>query len=158
MAEPDWPSFHELAIYALYPLTPHGEIDPFAYIGRHYIPGNHLDLRAVYFDDPRKFAHVDREGILSVSQKGAPGRVDLALPLERLDEALISESYAEAVNSWKSFFIEPTPCAQCEAWRICMGTFSGFDNSECSKILTEVLEGIERAQAAGMVMKTWQHS
>jgi hypothetical protein len=141
--DPDWESLQELAVYASYPAVPHGDIDPFAYIARHYDPTTTIDVRAVYFDTPSKFLHVDINGYLSVSRRGMSEKLGLDMRVEHMGSVQNSDAYIQAVNDWKSFFEKPTVCAACEAWRVCMGAFSRPSGNGCKRLFEEVLQAAE---------------
>jgi len=47
-------------------------------------------------------------------------------------------------RDWQRFFYEPTDCAACEGWRICMGKYAALeDKSGCQSFMVEFLNTIE---------------
>jgi hypothetical protein len=151
----DWPALKDLAVYALYSTVPHGDIDPFSYIAEQH-DGNE-PIRATYFDDPSKFLHVDENARLSLSPNESVSGLDV--PLERCDIVRDLDAYRDTVNAWKStFFIQHTPCGQCEAWSVCRGAFAASScKTGCRDVFREVLEGAEHIhRLRNGVKRTWR--
>jgi len=52
--------------------------------------------------------------------------------------------FDEPLVAWQRFFYEPTPCAACAGWRICLGKYAALkDKSGCSAFSTELLNLID---------------
>jgi hypothetical protein len=52
--------------------------------------------------------------------------------------------FNDAKNSWQRFFYEPTACAACAGWRICLGKYATLkDKSGCQHFTNEWLNLIE---------------
>jgi len=65
-----------------------------------------------------------------------------------MDETFSTENRREATGyhrvHWQRFFYEPTPCAACEGWRICLGKYEKLkDKSRCQKFMAEWLNVVE---------------
>jgi len=65
--ETDWEALADLATHALLGLVKHASLQPFEYVAAHYDPQQRTDFGAVYFDDPRAFLHLDRQGSVQVN-------------------------------------------------------------------------------------------
>jgi hypothetical protein len=143
-SEFDWNALKELAVFSMFPRKPHGDIDPFTFIGEHFEGNAVINFKTVYFDDPSRFLHVDEEGRLSLSPKDQKTGKYLNVQLEQYHLVLEQEEYKKSLQSWKSFFIERTKCGQCEAWLVCNGFFTkNHAGSGCLEVFREVLEGAE---------------
>lgn len=154
----DWDALKDLAVYALYPPQPHGEIDPFAYVARRGDEHGFVDPRGVYFDDPSQYVHVDEEGRLSLCAADQRARVFLDEPIEEQAQVRESAAYQDAMDAWKGVFVEPNPCARCEGWRVCQGLFAPTDGQpRCQDVFREVLEGAEHTlERQKAVKQTWR--
>jgi len=51
---------------------------------------------------------------------------------------------SQRTQNWQRFFYEPTQCAACAGWRICMGKYAQLENkTNCQNFTTEWLYTIE---------------
>ena len=111
----DWERLTDLMYYALCGKAPHSPIEPFQYVYDMYDRNRLVDYGRVFFDEP----------------------VCFSTEIQRGDTEFHREN-------WQRFFYEPTPCAACEGWRICMGKYENLkDKSGCRKFTTEWLNVIE---------------
>lgn len=154
--EIDWDALKELVTYSIYNAAPHADIDPFSYIARNCDGRGLTDFRAVYFDDPTRFLHVDAQGRLSLTRADQQNGVFLDIPIEDHCSVRESEVFGSLIDSWKAYFVERTPCSSCDGWRVCMGAFS-VHGGKCSGVFTEVLEGVEQMRKVrGNGKAVWQ--
>ena len=153
----DWEALCELAVYSCYNAAPHGDIDPFSFIARrydlHHLP---LDPRAVWFEAPGKFVEADETGALSAPRFDG-GLEPFPLAIEELGSEAVEIALNEARSSWREFFITPHPCQACEGFRVCLGLFAAEAGEGCRGLMTEALEGAERAAAPRVApVEPWQ--
>jgi len=74
------------------------------------------------------------------------------------DEIFSTEKHGEGTenhrDNWQRFFYEPTDCAACEGWRICLGKYAALeDKSGCSTFSTELLNLIESIKYKPLTIK-----
>ena len=93
----DWKRLTDLMYYALCEKVPHAPIEPFQFVYEMYDGRTLVDYGRVFFDDPVCFSTEFHRG----------------------------DTEKHRVN-WQRFFYEPSPCAACAGWRICLGKFENF--------------------------------
>jgi hypothetical protein len=109
--------------YAILGVIPHAPIEPFSYIAAHYDPSTHTEWSSIYFEDPKRFLHLNAAG------RAAPTNEAL------LQEDFLPESLEEItgdgfalpagkLDSWRELFLQNHPCVVCKAWKVCRGRFS----------------------------------
>ena len=153
----DWEALRELAVYAVYNAAPHGDIDPFTFLGRRYnIHQQPLDPRAAWFAAPGKFLWADESGALS-SPRFDGGLEPFPLPIEELGSGAAELALDELRCGWREFFIAPHSCQECEGFRVCLGLFAAEAGPGCRGLMAEALEGAERAAEARQArVEPWQ--
>jgi hypothetical protein len=136
----DWEALADLMTYALCARAPHAPIDPFDYIARKYDARMHLKWGAVYLDDADRYFHLDKEKNVALSAKEALagqfiGRLD---EIERAEP----EEIVQRANAWSRNFTGISPCATCEGFKICMGSFRPEDGKTegCKAFFSETIE------------------
>ena len=136
----DWEALADLMTYALCARAPHAPIDPFDYIARKYDARMHLKWGAVYLDDADRYFHLDKEKNVALSAKEALagqfiGRLD---EIERAEP----EEIVQRANAWSRNFTGNNPCATCEGFKICMGSFRPEDGKTegCKAFFSETIE------------------
>lgn len=155
--EVDWELLTDLMTYALLGLVPHASIEPFQELATRYDPQRRTDYAAIYFDDPRRYLHLDREGRVALSRADLRGgRFVLQRP-EEIDTIDEQPAYRAQLEAWREVFLQPDGCACCPGWRVCLGKFpaaaasaaSAGSDAPCRAFFTEVLDVVEqhRAQA-----------
>lgn len=138
----DWESLTELMTYAVLEQAPHAPIEPFAFIASRYDPFSHLDWGSVYFDDPRRYLHVDRKGRVALSHAELTKRRFVA---EGISEIAVPEDFApvrERIQAWRQLFVDNHPCASCGGFKPCMGRFAAHVRRDkgCSAFFLEMME------------------
>ncbi|MBN2213041.1 MAG: hypothetical protein JW723_02250 [Bacteroidales bacterium] len=141
----NWEELTDLMTYALLNVVNHREILPFSYVTRYYHPQNRTDYGAVYFDDASRYIHLTGEGMLALSRKQMNSVNGILLELDKLDRITQEKAYKEYLYRWQEFFLEPTPCACCKGWRICLGKYADTikDNPGCRDFFSEFLEAVD---------------
>ena len=132
----DWEKLTDLIYYALCSKVPHAPIEPFQYVYDTYNRNRPVNYGTVFFDNPERFEYVT-EG----TKQKAEGRKQKT---ENRGNSCDCPIDAKHNNFWQKFFYEPTPCAACAGWRICMGKYAGLeDKSGCRNFTLELLNMIE---------------
>ncbi len=146
----DWNRFSDLATYALLGLAPSGPIEPFAYLAQHYTPLQRIDFRGVWFDDPTRFVHMDRDGRFACSAAELESGRLVGMTPDELDGLDGSDVYRDRLESWRLAFLEKDGCASCPGWRICLGAFAATSRAEpgCRAAMADLMDVIERRQAS----------
>lgn len=145
----DWEYLADLATYALLGRAPHAAIEPFSFIAAHYRAGQNLDWGRVFFDDPRHFLHLDRQGRVALSPAALAEQRFVAASLGEIEAPVAFPPIRERTRSWRHYFADRHPCAFCAGWRICLGKFSaGLDeNAGCAEFFTELLDLVRQYRA-----------
>jgi radical SAM protein with 4Fe4S-binding SPASM domain len=146
----------DLAAYALLGLVQHASIEPFEYIAANYVPQGRTDFRAVYFDDPETYLHVDAQGRVALTRDELGAGVFIADSVGALTETAREAALAERRNEWRRAFIERDRCASCQAWRICMGNGDKV-GAGCSGFFVELMDIVDRRRAStGRSRQVWR--
>jgi len=138
----DWEGLTDLMTYALLGQGPHASMEPFVFIASNYDPTSYLEWGSIYFDDPRRFLHLDADGRVALS------------PAELRQQRFVAQSLAEIgtpsqfpviqqrAQAWRDFFLNNHPCASCGGWKICLGKFARErkKNGGCRAFFQEMLE------------------
>lgn len=141
----DWEQLADLMIYALLNKKNHAEIHPFNYVCKNYKPQIRLDFDSVYFNDPVRFLHVNDHGKVFPKKEAL---TDLSMCIGNMDSLHSlreQDAYKLLKNKWSEFFLEPNKCASCRGWRICLGKYSKYidTNPGCEDFFSEFLDTIE---------------
>lgn len=144
--QPDWNALLDLMTYAVFTSASHAPIEPFHYIANHYNPGSYIDWSSIYFNDPRKFLHLDADGRVALSHDKLLSGVFIAESTALLKDPFDNENYREGTNLWRNFLLSDHPCIMCEGWKICLGKFGsdGKHITGCSKFAADMLADIEQ--------------
>jgi hypothetical protein len=149
----DWEALTDLMTYALLERVPHAAIEPFAFIAAHYDPLSTLNWKEVYFDDPAQFLHMDSKGRIALTAAELGQRRFIARSIDEIGGAADVPAIRERLQEWRGYFVKNHPCASCNGWKVCLGTFSPPPPKEngCAGFFREMIEVIRqyRAQKAG---------
>ncbi len=127
----DWDTLADLMTYAVLGSLPHAPIEPFAYIASHYEPSSYLEWDFLYFNDPKRFLHMDEQGRLAGSRSGLKGKRFLARDISNFEAAGANEPRPAAGS----------PCASCGGFSICHGRFSAIAAEKgCSAFFLEMID------------------
>ena len=143
-----WDRFSDLGTYALFGLVPHGSIEPFDYLAKHYAANARTDFRGVWFEDPARFVHMDASGRFAFSSGELAAGDFAGLIPDEVDGIGESDVYRERLESWRRVFLDKDGCASCPGWRICLGAFQDRAHTDprCRDAFAELLDEIERHQ------------
>lgn len=155
-----WGELTDLASYAILGIRPHADIEPFVYIASKYHPQKRLSFGRVYFHDPQRYLHVNKDGEVFLSARDAEEGVHrLFRSVKEVERITECEEYQRRCESWREDFLKTDGCAFCPAYRICMGELtrqSGARNG-CSDFLAEVMDMVELHQSVVSAQKyLWQ--
>ncbi len=144
-ATADWDELTELMIYSVLTRVKHQAIDPFRYVENYYHPQNRTDYGAVYFNDPTRYLHLTPEGKLSLTPDKSQECKEHSIDFENIDDIEYQSVYTDYLYDWQKFFLEPTTCACCKGWRICLGKFADSirTNPGCQDFFGEFLDVVE---------------
>ena len=141
-----WEQLNDLLHYAMYTKIPHGPIEPFDYVASRYASEGIVDFGDVYYENPLRFAHVDRLGRVALSVEDASQEVFVGQGAAALEQLAAHPHYQSKETSWHQHFLERTDCSYCPAWRVCLGKFAGLadKNTTCRPAFAELLSACER--------------
>jgi len=140
-----WDLLKDLATYALLGIVPHAAIEPFHYIASRFNPKEPLEWDSVYFDDPSTYLNVDEQGRVALTRTDLiEGRFLALSPAEVTIESR-SQALKEHYDSRSKFFLDRSPCAYCQGWRVCLGRFHAHKKKEqsCSEFFVELMDVID---------------
>lgn len=158
---PDWDALADLMTFAVLERAPHAPIEPFEFIAGHYDPSSYLDWGALFFDDPRRFLHLDAKGRVALSPAELRAKRFVADNIGAIAAADEFPAIRERVEGWRRYFVENHPCAFCGGWKVCLGKFAGADtgNEGCGAFFRELMD-VARQRAAlraqGEECRIWQ--
>lgn len=161
----DWVQLTDLMTYALLGQVPHAAIDPFAHIAHYYAPQHRTDCGAVYFDDPARYLHLDRQGRVALDRADLMAGRFVLQRVEELGQLELEEleAYRLRAGAWRDRFLEGDRCARCQGWRVCLGRLAhtlppGDAPGECGPFCAELLEVLEQHQALhrGPTRQVWR--
>jgi len=119
----DWEKLTGLMNYTLCEKVMHAPIEPFQFVYEMYNRNVLVDYGRVFFDDSEQFVGVDEAFFCTEKHRG------------------VTEKHRE---NRQRFFYEPTTCAACEGWRICLGKYAALeDKSGCQKFMANLLIVVE---------------
>ena len=140
----NWERLTDLMYYALCGKSTHAPIEPFQYAYDMYERNTLVDYNTVYFNNPTKFLYVSDDGQVAFSKQHLEEKKFFLDNIEKINELDENIEYQKYIKSWQKFFYEPTQCAACTAWRICMGKYAGLENiNVCQDFSTDLLNVIE---------------
>ncbi len=148
-ASPDWDLMADLATYALLGRVKHGAIDPFDCLAEEYQPNQRTSFQAVYFNDPRKYLHVNRAGAAALTAEDLAANRFLVDRFEDVTDLDQHPMYQNSAARWQESLLHFDDCACCPGWRICMGFFDAMDPSheKCRAFCTELMDVVEQYRA-----------
>jgi len=113
----NWERLTDLMYYALCGKVAHAPIEPFQYVYDMYKPNVLVDYGVVFEN----------------------------CEICETNNTESAENHRESQSkAWQRFFYEPTACAACAGWRICMGKYADMkDKTNCQNFTIELLNLIE---------------
>jgi radical SAM protein with 4Fe4S-binding SPASM domain len=101
-----------------------------------------VDYGTVFFNNPNKFLYADENGKIAFSKKALQKQSFFLNNINELADIEKNVLYKQKIKSWQSFFYEPTQCASCAAWRICLGKFASLKEKLCQSFVEEWLDAL----------------
>jgi hypothetical protein len=142
----DWEKLTDLMYYALCGRVALAPIEPFQYVYEMYRLNVLVDYGVVYANNAEK----QKSRRAECRTQKAEGRTEIPLQFiggvdgEAGQGASLEGSRDSGGEDWQWFFYEPTECAACPGWRICLGKYETLkDKSRCQQFTTEWLNMIE---------------
>jgi radical SAM protein with 4Fe4S-binding SPASM domain len=136
----DWEKLEDLMYYALLGRATHAPIEPFQYVYDLYVDNAMVDYGTVYFNNPSRFLYVDESGKIAFSKNDLQTQSFFLNDISELANLEKNVLYKQKIKTWQSFFYEPTQCASCAAWRICLGKFVSLEEKQCQSFIEEWLD------------------
>ena len=142
----DWKQLTDLMTYAFFNARKHAEIHPFNYISNYYNPNNRTNFNSVYFNDPERYLHINEKGNIFLNREDMLSNQNAVADLDSLHSIKELEAYINNKDKWFEFFLEPTRCASCKGWRICLGKYAKYldSNPGCDTFFSEFIDSIEK--------------
>lgn len=148
-AEPDWNALTDLMAYTMYGKAPHAPIEPFYHHIVNYKPTERNSWDAVFFNDPERYLHVSLDGKLALRSEHLRDGRFVSEDLCEIYSIRENAAYQAHLEEWRTYFLEEEGCAYCDAWRVCLGSFSkncGDRENGCKKFFREVMEAADDYQ------------
>lgn len=141
----NWDMLNDLMTYSLLNRAVHAPIDPFQYLADNYIPNAAVDFRAVYFNQPGRYFHVDSTGRIALTTEDLSAGCFIADDIRHLDT--ISNIIIEDMvsDNMQKHFLLADECACCAGWRVCQGFLSdmGSNQSQCQAFCSEMMDTLD---------------
>jgi hypothetical protein len=153
----DWDALNDLMVYSVYNSAPHAEIEPFASVIRRYDPTKITYILSSLFENPGLYFHVDKDRHIAATHEQLINRQYLGTGLEDLADLEQTFTEIDAEQACRELFIDNAPCATCEAFRICVGTFRKACASDtgCRDLMKELLEACDYRYTKN-IQQVWQ--
>jgi len=147
----NWTMVSDLMTYFVYTRIPHGQIEPFNFVVENYDPMKQLDFNSIYFNDPAKFLHMDKNENIALTYENLLKGEFLAHGAQAMEDIESNPDYVNALIKWQEFFLQESGCAYCPAWRVCLGKFaeSMTTNPGCREFFSELMDATDHFQNAG---------
>jgi len=153
----DWDALNDLMVYSVYNSAPHAEIEPFASVIRRYEPTKLTYILSSLFENPDLYFHVDKDENIAATHKDLQNKKYLGTGLENLAELEQTYTEIDAEQACRELFIDNAPCASCEAFRLCAGSFreTCAHDTRCRNLMKELLEACDYRYTKN-VQQVWQ--
>jgi hypothetical protein len=140
--EIDWEALNDLMHYAIYSRAKHAPIEPFHYLVSKYNPQKPTDFSSVYFDNPRRYLHIDEGENIALTYRDLLRKNYIDKGISSVDTIEANQKYIEFQTRWQNFFLKTEPCAFCSGWRICLGKFSSTyqKNPGCKDFFSDLMD------------------
>lgn len=140
-----WEEFNELMDFVVYPKVPRATVEPFNYLITQYQPKESIDFRSVYFENPERYVHVDRDENFALSANDLKNGRFIFNGIDALKDIENHPEYRKALQQWKKSFHKITPCSSCAGWRICRGFFEERleSNPGCREAFSELMDAAD---------------
>jgi len=157
----DWEALTDLMTYAVLGRAPHASMEPFVFIASNYDPHAYLEWGSLYFNDPRRFLHVDADGRVALSPAELRQKRFVASSWAKIGTSSLSLTIQQRVQKWRQFFANNHPCASCSGWKICLGKFASEMNKNggCRAFfleMSEVCQQYKEQNKPAMKPHIWQ--
>lgn len=140
-----WELLLDLLTHSLYSKSKHKIIEPFKYIITNYKPQEYVDYSYVYFNDPRRFLHIDKKMNIALTHLDLVSGNFVGNGTNDINNIEKNETYKEKMTAWQDYFLSINECSTCPAWRICLGKFDKANNKNdtCKRVFSEVFDALE---------------
>lgn len=137
-----WEAITDLMTYSILNVVRHAEIYPFDYVGYYYDTQIKTDYSAVYFEDPQRYLHLTKDKKLALTSHDKKENNLHYFDINEYDTIDEKKEYQDFIYNWQKFFLKPTKCGCCKGWRICLGKFEKYidSNPGCSEFFGEFLD------------------
>jgi len=141
----DWERLNDLLHYAVYSRAKHASIEPFDTIVRLYEPFKTVRFDTAYHNSPETYLHLSKDGKVAFTSEDAVAGNFCDHSFDEIETIEESQQYQNKINEWQNHFLEFDECSCCQAWRLCMGKFSGSSaaNPGCKSFFAELMNASE---------------
>jgi hypothetical protein len=141
----DWQQLTDLMTYSLLNSGRHAEIHPFSYVSKYYHPHSRTDFDSVYFNDPERYLHINSKGTVFLKREDLYHNINPCCDSGSIEFIEENDAYINEKNKWFEFFLKPSRCASCKGWRICLGKYVKYldSNPGCDSFFSEFIDAIE---------------
>ncbi|MBI2387602.1 MAG: hypothetical protein HYV14_16570 [Elusimicrobia bacterium] len=143
--ELDWDALDDLMHYSVYGRAGRGTIEPFHHVMSHYDPRTPMDFDSVYFENPRRYLHIDENENIALNHAALLRGEFIAQGVSSLGSISQNDEYQAALAVWQEPFLQRSACAFCPAWRICLGKFAGRrgEDAGCRTLFSNLLDAAD---------------
>ncbi len=141
----EWEYVNDLMYYYVYSKCLHAKIEPFDFVVSNYDPIDTINFSTVYFDDPKKFLHIDPDENIALSHIDLKNGNFIAAGIDSIITITDNKKYKNYLVNWQNFFIKRSECAYCLSWRICLGKFTSLckKNDQCKNFFSDFMDAAD---------------
>lgn len=140
-----WNECSDLMDFVMYPKVPRATVEPFHFIITEYKPKEFINFSGVYFNNPEKYLHIDKNENVALTSELLKKGEYLFTGIDKIDNYQNHKGYKSYFQAWKKKFHKISACSACPAWRICGGFFENrlADNPGCSAAFSELIDAAD---------------
>jgi radical SAM protein with 4Fe4S-binding SPASM domain len=141
----NWKECTDLMDFVVYPKVPRATVEPFHYIITEYQPKETINFSGVYFNNPEKYLHIDKNENVALTAENLTAGKYLFNGVEQIQNIAENKAYKAYFQTWKKKFHKISACSACPAWRICGGFFENRleSNPGCREAFSELIDAAD---------------
>lgn len=140
----DWEKMNDLMTSFVYGKAKHAPVEPFNFVLTHYNPREITSYSTVYFDNPQKYLHMDKDGNIAFTHAEMV-KGEFFATIDELDKIFENKKFEDRMNAWQESFISGDETANWAGWRLAEGNVTEEDKKDesCKQFFEDLLEAAE---------------
>ncbi len=155
----NWELINDLMHYTVYTSTRHAPIEPFTWLATNYDPAGYTDFSSVYMNDPNRYIYINENEQIALTEKDFNENNFIATGIGSLENIKENTKYRDQQDLRYDIMLRMNECAFCQAFRICLGKFSGLENKNdtCKPFFSDFLDAADYYHSRNKTgEKLWQ--